>query len=134
MTHREYDPISPQLSRGVEVGELLHWWQRAPMRARVLILLYMAAGAWGGLYGGFTLAHEYRNLLTWSISFLILEPVGVACLFGFLYLVSAGSLGGTLLSRALGRAKVAVVLVFVAGAGVLVINFGFLLFELWRAS
>jgi hypothetical protein len=78
---------------------------------RVLLVLYLALGSWGGLWGGYLLAHELHHPISYAISFLILEPVGLCCLVGLVALATPEAWVAGFLSGALGRAKVALVLV-----------------------
>jgi len=64
--------------------------------------------------GGYSLAREIHHPVSYAVSFLVLEPVGFCCLVGLIALIAPESFIGTLLAGALGRAKIALVLVFLA--------------------
>jgi hypothetical protein len=83
------------------------------------LILYLGIGAWGGLSGGYLLARELHHPVSYAISFLILEPVGLCCLAGLVALIAPDSFVAGLLSGALGRAKLALVLVFGSAAAFL---------------
>jgi hypothetical protein len=94
--------------------DLVQEWRGVSPRIRVLLVLYLAIGAWGGISGGFLLAHEIRHPLSYAVSFLVLEPVGICCLLALVALVALVAPESSLSSHlgvALGRARIAVVLV-----------------------
>src|SRR5438093_7701340 len=90
---------------------LLGEWQRAPFRLRVLLTIYLAIAAFGGLFGGHALISAYSNWLTWSITLVILEPVGAASLLALLFIYFPNSALARLLDHVLVRAKLALLLV-----------------------
>ena len=53
------------------------------MRMRILLIVYTGIAAFGGLYGSYILIAEYSNWITWSVTLLILEPIGLFCLIVF---------------------------------------------------
>lgn len=81
---------------------------------RVLAVLYLAIGAFGGLYGGFLLLHETRHWISWLIALIIVEPIGMACTLAFVAIVAPDSFVSSLLFSALRRATVGVVVIGVA--------------------
>lgn len=131
---REYEPIEP--GGGVDpVGvRLLNELHAAPLRQRIVLPVYLMISAFGGLYGGYALTSAYSNWITWSISFLILEPIGVASLLALLTMMFPESALSTMLARALNRAKLAAVLVGLAVVGVLAWAAIVIATEFWQAS
>lgn len=97
--------------------------------SRLLLAAYLAVGAVGGLYGGYTLAHEVRHWLAWAFAFVVLEPIGITCLFALAALIAPNSIAAELLRWSAPRAKRAAIIVGVLYVGLVVGLFGFVLFE-----
>jgi hypothetical protein len=121
-------PLDPRL------GDLLEWRDLAPWRHRLLILSFLAIGAFGGLYGGFALAHEWPHWVTLAISALVLEPIGLACLAGLSFLVLPTRATGLFLSRVMPRAARAALLVGGLYAGVVLGLVLYALYEYWSVA
>jgi|GEM_PF-4382040 len=98
---------------------LLAEWHEATLRVRAILVLYLSIGAWGGLYGGIALSREFHNAWAWAASFLILEPIGLACLLALVSIVFPNSAVTELLAGALSRARLALWLILSGLGGVI---------------
>jgi len=116
---REYEPIEPEGASDPIGARLRAELREAPLRLRIVLPIYLGIGAFGGLYGGYALTSAYSNWITWPISLLILEPIGVASLLALAVMVSPSSAFAVMLTRALARAKLAALIVGLAFAGFL---------------
>jgi hypothetical protein len=81
-----------------------------------MLTLYLAIGAWGGIAGGYSLATELRHPVSYAISLLILEPIGVCCALGLLCLFAPTALFDAFLASAITRAKLALFIIALAVA------------------
>jgi hypothetical protein len=107
----EYEPLQPGEPIPPNVELLRTEWLAAPLRFRLFMTLYLVVAAWGGLVGGHLLTSAFSNWLTWSVTLLILEPVGVTAVAALIFLYWPNSWVAGLLGKALGRAKVATLIV-----------------------
>ncbi len=71
---------------------------------RILFVVYLLIGGFGGLVGGYLLIHETRHWVPWSIAAIIVEPIGVACSVALLSLIAPDSIFATFLHSAIKRA------------------------------
>lgn len=124
--------VDPSVSSDRQVHRLLDEWRHAPLRLRILLTVYLAIAALGGLLGGHALISEYSNWLTWSITLLILEPVGAASLLALLLIYFPNSGVSRIFSHALTRAKLALLLIGVCIAGWFLFVAGYLALEFWK--
>jgi hypothetical protein len=115
----DYEPIEPRSGGELTLQRFLAEWRSSPVRLKIILFLYLVVAAFGGLYGGYALTSEYPNWITWSITLLILEPVGFLSLMTLVVILWPNSSFALLFSRAVGRAKLATILVALAFACVL---------------
>jgi len=93
----------------------------------------MVIGALGGLIGAHIVLEEFsRSWVAWAVSLIILEPVGFACALGLFVLMFPRSRIAGWFCHALGRAKVAAVVVGLIFASAILGNSTFLLYEIWK--
>ena len=133
-SEQEYEPLEPGGAVDSIGVRLLTELRAAPLRQRIILPIYLVISSFGGLYGGYALTSAYSNWITWSISFLILEPIGVASLLALLTMIFPDSALSTMLARALNRAKLAVILVGLAVAGFFAWAAIVVATEFWRTS
>jgi hypothetical protein len=86
-------------------------WHAATTRVRVLLVIYLSIGAWGGIYGGVAISREYPTVWGLGVSFLVLEPIGLACGLALISIAAPRSALAELLCGALSRARFAIWLV-----------------------
>ena len=128
----DYEPIRPEARLPVEIEALRVQWGEAPLRFRVFMTVYLLIAVWGGLVGGHLLTAAYSNWFTWSVTLLILEPVGVASLAALIFLYWPNSWVGAALQKALGRAKFAALFVAACVAGWLAWVILYFAAEFWK--
>jgi len=131
-SERQYLPIEPGPDVDPIGARLLAELRAAPLRQRLILPIYLLISTLGGLYGGYALTSAYSNWITWSVSLLILEPIGTASLLALLVMMFPESTFSSMLARALNRAKIAAVLVGLAFAGFVAWAAIFIAFEFWR--
>ena len=129
MEHLDVSPGLPDRTRPPQALRLMAEWREAPARVRLMLSLYLAIGAWGGISGGYSLATEIPHPISYAISLLILEPVGFCCALGLITLYAPTALFDGFLAGAIVRAKVA--LLFIALAVVLYFG-GVLIWCAWE--
>src|SRR5258708_35059467 len=78
---------------------------------RIVFILYLVLGAFGGLSGGYLLIHETRHWVPWAVALTIIEPVGIACCVSLLALIAPESVFATFLQGAIRRATIGVAIV-----------------------
>jgi MFS family permease len=78
--------------------------------SRFLLLVYVVPGAFGGLYGGYLLAHEVRHWAAWLFAFLVLEPIGITCLLAIPAILAPDSAAAQFLDWSVPRARRAAIL------------------------
>lgn len=128
----ECEPIEPGAKVPASVQLLRTEWLAASRRLRLLMTVYMIIGAWGGLVGGHLLTRAHSNWITWSVTLLILEPVGMTSVAALIFLHWPNSWVGRLLDKALRRARVAMLILGACTLGCIawvIIYFGI---EFWR--
>lgn len=128
----EYESIDPGTRTPADVELLRSQWLAAPLRFRILMTIYLGISAWGGVIGGHLLTSAYSNWLTWSIALLLLEPVGVSSLAALIFLYWPNSWVGGILSKALGRAKVATLMIAAGVLGLFAWCVVYLGIEFWK--
>ena len=125
-------PIEPGEDVDPIGARLLAELRAAPLRQRLILPIYLLISTFGGLYGGYALTSAYSNWITWSVSLLILEPVGIASLLALIVMIFPESAFSSMLARALNRAKLAGILVGLAFAGFIAWAAIFIALEFWR--
>lgn len=131
---RQPDPRT-ESKRREEAVRWVEEWFRLPLRGRILLTTYLIIGAFGGLYGAHTVLDEFsKSWVAWTLSLVVLEPVGLACAFGLIVLVFPRSRVATWFSSALKRAKIAAVVVGLVFASALLGSVSFLLYEFLKTS
>jgi hypothetical protein len=128
----EYKPIGPGAKVPDEVELLRVQWVEAPLRFRAFMTLYLLIAAWGGMVGGHLLTAAYSNWITWSVTLLILEPVGVASLAALVFLYWPNSWLGVVVQKSMQRAKLATLIVAACAAGWLVWVILYFAAEIWK--
>src|SRR5437762_8803301 len=101
-------PSSSPADTGPIAARLHAEWHAATARVRVLLVIYLSIGAWGGLYGGIAISREYPTVWGLGVSFLVLEPIGLACGLALISIAAPRSALAELLSGALSRARFAI--------------------------
>lgn len=129
---RSYEPIEPNESANPIGARLISELRVAPVSVRIILPVYLIVSSGGGLYGGYALTDAYSNWITWAISLLILEPIGMASLLALVVIVFPHSTFSTLLAHALERAKLAAILLGLAFAGFIASALIYIAAELWR--
>ena len=108
-------------------------WSQLPLRGRIVLVIYMGIGAFGGLIGSHTVLAEYpRSWIAWTLSLLILEPIGLVCALGLIVLLFPRSAATAWFTDTLRRAKAASVIVGLIFAAAFLGSAVFLLYELWK--
>jgi hypothetical protein len=128
----EYEPIRPGAQLPGDVALLRVQWAEAPLRFRVLMTVYLLVAAWGGLVGGHLLTAALGNWFTWSVTLLILEPVGAASLAALIFLYWPNSWLGAMLQKLLHRAKLATLIVAACISGWLAWVTFYFVAEFWK--
>lgn len=129
---REYDPVEPERNPTAEVERLRREWLETSTRMRAILTVYLAIGAWGGLVGGHLLTSAYSNWITWSVTLLILEPIGGTSVAALIYLYWPNSWVGGQLQKILRRARLGMLIVAVCVIGWLVWAVSYLVIEAWK--
>lgn len=108
-------------------------WAQLPLRGRVLLAVYMVIGAFGGLIGADSVLAEFtHSWIGWAVSLIVLEPVGLACALGLFVLIFPRSRIAGWFCHALGRAKVAAVVVGLIFVSAILSCLTFFLYEFWK--
>lgn len=110
-------------------ARLLAELHAAPPRQRTILPIYLFISAFGGLYGGYALTSAYGNWLTWAVSLLILEPIGITSLLALVVIMFPDSVFSAMLAHVFYRARLAVLLVGLAFVGFLAWSLIFIAFE-----
>ncbi len=127
------DPIQPGEPRSPLAARLLEEWRDSPLRVRVFLCVLTGLAGVGCLYGGYAISHESPGWVSWLLTILILEPLGVACLLSLLLVAAPTPFLGFLFSGSIKRARGVVIAVGIAFGFGMLVGVAFVVRELWRA-
>ena len=94
---------------------------------KIFLVIYMLIGACGGIGGGLLLAHELHHWIAWAISAILLEPIGILCLFSLITLFAPDSIAADFIGWAIARGRVAALIAGICYLGGILVLFLFAL-------